>query len=139
MASEVHLSSGLPETIIDPEPAPLVAALAAATDRATVAKLASGNPSSLAAWARLGSFGRDEIEQYAAFRVGYHRGLDRLRQSGWRGSGYVRWIEESNRPFLRCLAGLQASAEAIGESDEAERCLQFLEQLDPSWHRTEHD
>ena len=33
--------------------------------------------------------GRDEIERYAAYRVGYHRGLDALRANGWRGSGYV--------------------------------------------------
>ena len=76
---------------------------------------------------------RDDIEAYAYFRVGYHRGLDRLRQSGWRGTGYVRWSHEENRGFLRALAGLHASAARIGEADEEERCLQFLQQLDPSW------
>ena len=65
--------------------------------------------------------------------MGYHRGLDRLRQNGWRGSGYVRWQHESNRGFLRALDGLRASAEAIGETDEAERCALFLRQLDPQW------
>ncbi len=59
----------------------------------------------LDAWARLGQLARDDVEAYAYFRVGYHRGLDRLRQSGWRGSGYVRWNHETNRGFLRALEG----------------------------------
>ncbi|NDH87813.1 MAG: DUF3151 family protein [Actinobacteria bacterium] len=64
---------------------------------------------------------------------GYHRGLDKLRASGWRGSGYVRWQHETNRGFLRALAGLQATAAAIGETAEDERCAIFLRQLDPEW------
>ena len=62
-------------------------------------------------------------------------GLDRLRQSGWRGSGYVRWRHETNRGFLRALDGLREQAAAIGEADEAERCAMFLHQLDPDWDR----
>jgi hypothetical protein len=65
--------------------------------------------------------------------VGYHRGLDTLRANGWRGSGYVRWEHETNRGFLRALAGLQQTAAEIGEDDEAERCAHFLRQLDPAW------
>ena len=90
------------------------------------------NPRSLYAWAALGDLGRDEIERYAAYRVGYHRGLDALRANGWRGSGYVRWADETNRGFLRCLSGLQQMAAAIGEHDEAERIAVFMQQLDPS-------
>ena len=56
-----------------------------------------------------------------------------LRQNGWRGSGYVRWEHPGNRGFLRSLAGLQRTAAEIGEDDEAERCAQFLRQLDPGW------
>lgn len=66
-----------------------------------------------------------------AFRVGYHRGLDMLRANGWRGSGYVRYVHESNRGFLDCLAGLARQAAVIGEDAEALRCRQFLAQLDP--------
>ncbi len=84
------------------------------------------------AWARLGDLGRDDIERYAAYRVGYHRGLDALRASGWRGSGYVRWSHENNRGFLRALRGLGQMADRIGESDEAERIALFIQQLDPS-------
>ena len=138
--SEVHLSSsGPPETVLDPEPAEAVAALRAALDlpedqrRAAIAATVAQFPRFLDGWARVGDSGRDVIERYAAYRVGYHRGLDRLRANGWRGSGYVRWDHEVNRGFLRALAGLQATAAEIGEDDEAERCALFLRQLDPSW------
>jgi hypothetical protein len=130
--------SGPPSTVLPVESAALDnalrQALAASPDdrRDLVARLVVANPRSLDAWAALGSLGRDEIERYAAFRVGYHRGLDALRANGWRGSGYVRWADETNRGFLRCLRGLQQMATAIGEADEAERIAVFMHQLDPS-------
>ena len=132
-------SSGPPETVIDPEPPDAVAALQAALAsdpdrrRDAVAAVVARWPRFLGAWAALGDLGRDPVERYAAYRVGYHRGLDRLRGSGWRGSGHVRWQHESNRGFLAALAGLAAIAGEIGEVDEAERCELFLRQLDPDW------
>lgn len=135
----VNLSSGLPETRLDPEPADareaLAAALAAPEElrRDAVAAVATRWPRYLDAWARLGALGRDDAEAYACFRVGYHRGLDQLRQSGWRGQGYVRWAHAPNRGFLRALSGLGRVAGAIGETDEAERCQTFVAQLDPTW------
>jgi hypothetical protein len=131
--------AGPPETVLDPEPADARAALADAVARpgperrAAVAAVVARWPRYLDAWARLGELGRDDVEAYAAFRVGYHRGLDRLRQNGWRGSGYVRWRHETNQGFLRALAGLGRQAARIGEHDEAERCEVFLRQLDPEW------
>jgi hypothetical protein len=131
--------SGPPETVLDPEPSDARAALADALAlsgddrRAGVAGVVARWPRYLDAWAWLGHLARDEVEAYAAFRVGYHRGLDRLRQNGWRGSGYVRFDHEENRGFLRALSGLQQSAAAIAESDEDERCAVFLRQLDPAW------
>ena len=101
--------------------------------REALAAVVAANPRWSDAWAELGTEGRDDVESYASFRVGYHRGLDTLRANGWRGSGYVRWTHESNRGFLRSLAGLAALACAIGEDDEAERCELFLRQCDPSW------
>jgi hypothetical protein len=130
--------SGPPRTVLPAEASAvndaLREALAAPLDdrRPKVAQVVMANPRSLNAWAALGSLGRDEIERYAAFRVGYHRGLDALRANGWRGSGYVRWADETNRGFLRCLRGLQQMAAAIGERDEAERIAVFIQQLDPS-------
>ncbi|HET9547574.1 MAG TPA: DUF3151 family protein [Desertimonas sp.] len=99
--------------------------------RDAVAAVVADHPRFLGGWAALGDAGRDTVERYAAYRVGYHRGLDALRGSGWRGSGYVRWAEPTNVGFLSCLRGLQEMAAAIGEVDEAERCGQFLQQLDP--------
>ena len=100
--------------------------------RAAVAEVVASSPRFLDGWAELGDLGRDTIESYAAYRVGYHRGLDALRANGWRGSGYVRWSEPTNQGFLRALRGLGAMAAEIGESDEDERCQMFLLQLDPS-------
>lgn len=100
--------------------------------RAAVAAAVAASPKFLAGWAALGDLGRDTMERYAAYRVGYHRGLDALRANGWRGSGYVRWAEPTNRGFLSAMRGLAQMAAEIGETDEAERCEQFLLQLDPS-------
>lgn len=130
-------SSGPPETVIDPEPTEALQALAeaeAAGDPvAAIGSVCTRWPTFLAAWASLGDVVAEPALKYAAYRTGYHRGLDRLRASGWRGSGYVRWQHETNRGFLRALAGLQATAAAIGESTEDERCAIFLRQLDPEW------
>jgi hypothetical protein len=120
-----------------PEPEPvehdeLERALSAGDPRSAVSEFVAAHPRSLAGWAAHGDLGRDVMDRYAAYRVGYHRGLDALRANGWRGSGYVRWSAPGNRGFLRCLLGLHLMATEIGEDDEATRCAQFLLQLDPS-------
>jgi hypothetical protein len=121
-----------PETRID-EPDGSLDALAAASGP-QVAEVAARWPECLSAWAVLGedALASDRpVEAYAYFRVGYHRGLDRLRKSGWRGSGRVPWAHEANRGFLRSLRGLGRAAAAIGEDDEAERCQEFFADLAP--------
>lgn len=143
---EVNLTSGLGETVLPPEGDEALETLAAALDgpaerrRGAVADVAKRWPTFLDAWAQLGRLGRDEVETYAYHRVGYHRGLDALRKNGWRGSGYVRWSHVSNRGFLRALEGLSMAAGRIGEIDEAQRCREFLLQLEPAWdHRPDPD
>ena len=136
--ANVNFSAGLPETVLPDPPADAAAALSSAgSDRLAVAEVAARWPRFLEAWATFGELafsapGAAAAESYAYFRVGYHRGLDALRAAGWRGSGYVRSTHPSNRGFLRALDGLRAAAARIGETDEADRCAQFLAQLDLS-------
>ena len=135
----VNLSTtGLPSTVLPPaDPTQrheLLQAIGSADDvrHARVSEVVASYPRYLEAWATLGDLGRNPIERYAAYRVGYHRGLDALRANGWRGSGYVRWSEPTNRGFLRSLRGLGQMAALIGEVDEAERIALFMAQLDPA-------
>ncbi len=127
--------------MLDPSPEAAIAALDQALSAAgpeaisQLAEVARNWPRLPEVWAELGKASQTEnetIAAYAYFRVGYHRGLDTLRAQGWRGSGYVRWQHPTNRGFLYCLKGLQECAAAISEADEAERCAQFLTQLDPT-------
>src|ERR1700741_4180955 len=126
---------GIPETVLDPEPDDALDALRAALNgavegrRDAVADVCARWPRFLDAWARLGQLARDDVEAYAYFRVGYHRGLDRLRASGWRGTGYVRSEHAPNRGFLRALVGLGQTAARIGEDDEGRRCIELARQL----------
>ncbi len=121
---------GPPPTLL-PADEPATAELAAGTDPAEVA---ATHPSSCAAWAALAEAalgaGQD-VAAYAYARTGYHRGLDKLRKSGWKGAGPVPWSHEPNRGFLRALAALSRAADAIGETDEAQRCAEFLADSDP--------
>jgi hypothetical protein len=144
VTERIGLSSGPPETVLSPPPPQAMAHLAqaesapAAERRAELAEVVRAHPDWPEGWAALADAvlegGRGhEVEAYAYFRVGYHRGLDALRRAGWRGSGYVRWAAPENRGFLRCLHGLGRMAQAIGEEPEAERCRLFLRQLDPQW------
>ena len=122
-----------PQTTIE-EPPGSLEALASATSTEDVAAVAARYPECLAAWAALGEAALEQdrvVEAYAYFRVGYHRGLDRIRRAGWRGNGKVPWAHEANRGFLRSLRGLSSAAAAIGEDAEATRCADFFAQLAP--------
>ena len=83
---------------------------------------ADATPRPRLAWAVLAEAGPRRsaatIEAYAYARTGYHRALDSLRKSGWRGQGPVPWSHEPNRGFLRALRGSRPAARAIGESDQ---------------------
>lgn len=112
----------------------LAAAESAGTDEAH-ASVAARFPTNSAAWAVLGARAFAEgqvVAAYAYARTGYHRGLDQLRRSGWKGHGPVPWSHAPNRGFLRSLHVLSRAAGQIGESDEAARCAQFLRDCDPA-------
>ena len=112
----------------------LAAAAEADTDEAYAA-VAARFPAYSAAWAALAARSDAQgrvIPAYAYARTGYHRGLDQLRHSGWKGHGPVPWAHHPNRGFLRCLHLLSRTADEIGESDEAARCAQFLRDCDPA-------
>ncbi|HEY4418364.1 MAG TPA: DUF3151 domain-containing protein [Pseudonocardia sp.] len=123
--------------LLGPEPTLLpVDPAAAELDRGvTPEEVAAAHPTSSLAWAVLAERALENaltITAYAYARTGYHRGLDQLRRSGWKGFGPVPWSHEPNRGFLRALATLQRAAALIGETDEAERCLAFLADSDPA-------
>ena len=104
------------------------------------AEVAAARPTSSLAWAVLAERALEQadgdltgtVTGYAFARTGYHRGLDQLRRSGWRGAGPVPWSHEPNRGFLRALAALLRAAAAIGEAEEAERCRALLADADPT-------
>lgn len=99
------------------------------------ADVAAAHPTSSLAWAVLAENAYLEgayVESYAYSRTGYHRGLDALRRSGWKGYGPVPWSHGPNRGFLRALHALGQAAGAIGEDEEATRIRQFLHDSDPS-------
>ncbi len=120
-----NLLAGPPPALLPDDPQARQA-LESGTDPATVA---AGHPAYPAAWAALARQALrngETVTAYAYARTGYHRGLDLLRKSGWRGQGPIPWQHEPNRGFLSSLYILGRAAAAIGEDDEAARCEQFL-------------
>lgn len=124
------LLDGPPPTLLPDDPAS--AALASGGDPDSVVR---EYPTSSLAWAVLSDQAWAEgkvVESYAFARVGYHRGLDALRRSGWKGHGSVPWSHEPNQGFLRCLRSLARAAGAIGEHAEVDRIAVFIDDCDPS-------
>ena len=74
----------------------------------------------------------DIITAYSYARTGYHRGLDALRQSGWRGQGPIPATHAPNRGFLRALAMLGETSRRLGDQAEADRVTAFLREADPT-------
>lgn len=129
MTAPQNLLGGPPPTLLPEDPAPL-AQLAGGVE---ASRVAAAHPSSSLAWATLAEqalHAAEPVAAYAYARTGYHRGLDALRRSGWKGHGPIPWEHEPNRGFLRALAALARAAQEIGEDDEAERCVNFLRDSD---------
>lgn len=105
-------------------------ARAALTSGSSPREAVPAAPASSLVWALLAEHALadegDPVAAYAYARTGYHRGLDALRRAGWRGRGPVPVDHLPNQGFLRALLALAEAAEAIEESGESERCLQFL-------------
>ena len=121
-----------PDPVLLPGDSAAEAELAASENPAIVA---AAHPTASVAWAALAedALADDKaITAYAYARTGYHRGLDQLRRNGWKGFGPVPYSHEPNRGFLRCVAALARAADAIGEADEYQRCLDLLDDCDPA-------
>ena len=120
---------GPPPVLLPPDPAE--AQLAAGASAEAVARR---HPTSSLVWAELAEAALDrgdDVAGYAYARVGYHRGLDRLRRAGWKGAGPVPWSHLSNRGFLRALSALGQAAALFEEEDEVARIRAFLLDADP--------
>lgn len=126
----MHINIG-PEPTYLPEEPEVIDLLGTESPEAVARK----HPESPLAWATLAELawteGR-ELDSYAYARVGYHRGLDLLRRSGWKGRGPVPYSHEPNRGFLQALYCLGRAAGAIGEQPEVERIAEFLDECDPA-------
>jgi hypothetical protein len=130
-----NLLGGPPPTLLPDDPAADELAGGAGPRDA-----AADHPASSLAWAAAAEQALadgDAIVGYAFARVGYHRGLDALRRSGWKGHGPIPWSHEPNRGFLRALAALAVASDRIGDAEESARCRAFLADADPEAPRPE--
>lgn len=119
-----------PTTLPDrPEPQ---SALDSGTDPAEVVASWPDFSEGWAALAERALSSGENVAAYAYARTGYHRGLDQLRRAGWKGHGPVPWAHRPNQGFMRALAALARAAGAIGETEEYQRCAQFLADSDPA-------
>ncbi|GAA3415589.1 DUF3151 domain-containing protein [Streptosporangium vulgare] len=130
MESHENLLAGPPPTLLPDLPE----AREALESGAKASDVAARFPAYPAAWAVLADeyfAAGHAVTSYAFARTGYHRGLDQLRRSGWKGHGPIPWQHLPNQGFLRCLHALARAAQSIGEKEEAERCFQFLKDSSP--------
>ena len=131
--TRTNLLGGPAPTMLPAEPERTVASALDAGRPAS--EMAAAYPAASLPWAVLAEqalAGGRVIEAYAYARTGYHRGLDALRRSGWKGHGPVPWDHVPNRGFLRAVHLLGTAAGSIGERDEAVRCTSLLDDCDPA-------
>ena len=112
--------SGPPETVLAEEPADARHALKRALAepesdrRSAVAAVVARWPRFLDAWAQLGDLARDDVEAYAAYRVGYQiRGKngpgESPPQAAWHAARIVGSVTKDTTTALAGLAGGQGT------------------------------
>src|SRR5699024_5171553 len=92
-----------------PDDGPDVRARAALEAGKDPRDVAAAFPASSYVWAVLGHVALDDdpVAAYAFARTGYHRGLDSLRKSGWRGQGPVSLAHEPNHGVILAVLVLR--------------------------------
>ena len=105
----------------------------AEADRASVASVVAGHPSSPLAWAELADLADSEghsIEAYAFAAVAVDFAREQLAGSGWQAGAAVPWSDEPNRAYLRALDAQRRAALALGLDDQAARLADELASAD---------
>ena len=105
----------------------------AQADRASVASVVAGHPSSPLAWAELADLADSEghsIEAFAFAAVAVDLAREQLAASGWTPGSPVPWSDEPNRAYLRALDAQRRAALALGLDGQAARLAEELASAD---------
>lgn len=105
----------------------------AEADRASVASVVAGHPSSPLAWAELADLADSEghaIDAFAYASVAVDLAREQLTAAGWRPGRAVPWSDEPNRAYLRALDAQRRAALALGLHDNAARLAEELASAD---------
>jgi len=105
----------------------------AEADRASVASVVAGHPSSPLAWAELADLADSEghsIEAFAFAAVAVDLAREQLAESGWTPGSPVPWSDEPNRAYLRALDAQRRAALALGLDGQAARLAEELASAD---------
>jgi Protein of unknown function (DUF3151) len=105
----------------------------AEADRASVASVVAGHPSSPLAWAELADLADSEghaIEAFAFAGVAVDLAREQLAASGWTPGATVPWSDEPNRAYLRALDAQRRAAVQLGLDDHATRLADELASAD---------
>ncbi|MFB9308346.1 hypothetical protein BJY17_002186 [Agromyces hippuratus] len=122
----------------EPEPSladePEVRQAIADGDRASVAAVVTGHPSSPLAWTELADLADSEgrtLESFAFASVAADLAREQLTAGGWQPGDPVSWSDEPNRAYLRALDTQRRAAEGLGLDERAARLADELATADP--------
>ena len=104
------------------------------SDRASVAGVVSGHPSSPLAWTELADIADSEsrpLDAFAYAAVAAEFAREQLTESGWQPGDPVAWSDERNRAYLRALDTQRRAAEQLGLDSRATRLADELATADP--------